>query len=592
MLRSFNIKSKLLFLAIITLVLLLTITSLFFYMQKKSNKIYEATRDADLLKIMILQSRKNEKDFLLFELSNKQFFETGKSKFIDSFSNTIVEANKTLEKISENEVINDKELVANLETITSYFNSYRQSFTTLVNKLKEKGFKDYGEIGKMRRAIHNVEDAIKNFNGLLVHMLTLRRHEKDYLLRKDVKYLDKFNAEIKRFENSILQTKGVAKQQQKNLLELLKKYQSTFASVVAFDKEIGFTEKNGLKQVLQQDILKIEPALEAIIEKIRVNAGATMAKSQTIIVILIVIIVVLIIIFLTQILSSITKSLTYSNQVIKKLSEGDLSAVIDVKNKDELGLMLRNLNTMAEKLRQIISSIYSTADQITSSSQQLNGVSQEISTSANQQASSAENASSMIEQVNASILQNAENAIETENISKEASNGIASIKKQSQVSVETNKQIADKIQIINEIAFQTNILALNAAVEAARAGEQGKGFAVVAIEVRKLAERSKQAANEIVDMTSKSLNATTQTNQKLEEMLPMVEKTTKLVEEITFSSKEQSQSAKSIKTSIKSLNESTQQNAMVSEEMASSAEELSAQAEQLRSMISFFKVND
>ena len=591
MLKNLRIRSKLLFLAIITLLFLLVISFLFFFMQNRSDNIYQAKEKADHLKIITLKLQQNEKDFLLRELSNKQFYEISQSKYITDFTNNLAEATKTIDSIRKN-IVSDEKIISDLNTITGLVNDYQKHFANLVLLLREKGFKDYGKIGDMRKAIHNVEEAISNSNELLVHMLSLRRHEKDYLLRKDLKYYDKFNKEVNLFEQSITNAGNFSEQQKTELLSLLKNYKSTFEIVIQYDKKIGFTENDGLRGTLRQEIHKIEPATDDIIRLIKAAANQTMIRLESIILTLIAIMVIVIVAFLSQILSSVSKSLNYSNKIIKNLSAGDLSTEIKVKNKDELGLMLINLKEMSAKIKQIISAVYEAADMITSSSQHLNYVSQDISSSTSEQAFSTENASSIIAEISTSIIQNSQNSEKTKSLSRDTNLNISLLKKQSLAAVEMNKQIADKIQIINDIAFQTNILALNAAVEAARAGEQGKGFAVVAGEVRKLAERSATAANEIVGIADKSLDATRQTNKNLEEMLPMIEKTTKLVEEITFACTQQGDNAQTINSSIQQLNESTQKNALTSEEMASNAEELAAQAEQLRNVIRFFKVKN
>ena len=165
------------------------------------------------------------------------------------------------------------------------------------------------------------------------------------------------------------------------------------------------------------------------------------------------------------------------------------------------------------------------------------------------------------------------------------------VNEQAGMSVQGSREIADKIQIINDIAFQTNILALNAAVEAARAGEHGKGFAVVAAEVRKLAERSKTAAEEIVELTQSSLSLAEQAGSKLGEMLPEIEKTSQLVQEIAAASAEQNNGVNQVNSAFQLLSSITQENASIAEEMASSSKELEQQAQQMRDKISYFKVD-
>ncbi len=322
------------------------------------------------------------------------------------------------------------------------------------------------------------------------------------------------------------------------------------------------------------------------------ESTALLTKSLLIILTLIAIILSLtIILILTgRIMTQLGGEPSEVAEISRKVSEGDLTDSSQT-NRRSTGIYKSMLN-MSINLRNIVSNIRDAAIQIASASEQLTNGSQEISTAANEQASSVEEVSSTIEQMTSSIQQNSDNAIQTEKISKSASDGILSVTRLSLEALEMNKQISDKIQIINEIAFQTNILALNAAVEAARAGEHGKGFAVVAAEVRKLAEKSGKAANEIVEFAQKSLQATEKNNKALNEMLPQVEKTTQLVREITASSTEQSNGANQVNDSVQQLNNITQQNASSSEEMASNAEELAAQAQQLREIINFFKFDD
>jgi len=197
-----------------------------------------------------------------------------------------------------------------------------------------------------------------------------------------------------------------------------------------------------------------------------------------------------------------------------------------------------------------------------------------------------------MEEMVSNIQQNTDNARQTEVISGKATASMLEMSKIGKESFDSIKTIAEKITIINDIAFQTNLLALNAAVEAARAGEHGRGFAVVAAEVRKLAERSKLAADEIENLSKNSLKITEQTRVSLDALVPEIQKTSLLVQEIAAASVEQNTGADQINSAIQQLSVVTQQNAASSEEMASSAEELSSQAESLKDVVSFFKTGE
>jgi methyl-accepting chemotaxis protein len=197
-----------------------------------------------------------------------------------------------------------------------------------------------------------------------------------------------------------------------------------------------------------------------------------------------------------------------------------------------------------------------------------------------------------MEQMLTNIEQNTENAQQTETISVAASQGINNVAVAAKGSLDSVIEISEKINIINDIAFQTNLLALNAAVEAARAGEQGKGFAVVAAEVRRLAERSKIAADEIVTLSDNTKKVTEEAGGLMQKIMPDIDKTSKLVQEITAASLEQSSGANQVSHTLQQLSSITQQNASASEELASSAEELASQAGDLKELISYFKINN
>jgi methyl-accepting chemotaxis protein len=289
----------------------------------------------------------------------------------------------------------------------------------------------------------------------------------------------------------------------------------------------------------------------------------------------------------------ITRGINKSVEFAETISNGDLTLNIEkayLKRNDEIGQLSRSLQFMVDKLREIVATIQAGANNILSASIQISSSSQQMSQGSNEQASSTEEVSSSMEQMVANIQQNTDNSKQAEKI---ALVGTESIKRGSDAtikSVESMKQIADKVKIIGDIAFQTNILALNAAVEAARAGEHGKGFAVVAAEVRKLAERSRIAADEIDGLTKNGVKEAEDAGLLLSDIVPEIEKTARLVQEIAAASIEQNSGAEQINNAIQQLNVVVQQNAASSEELASSSEEMSSQAEQLAESVAFFKV--
>jgi len=272
----------------------------------------------------------------------------------------------------------------------------------------------------------------------------------------------------------------------------------------------------------------------------------------------------------------------------QNVADGDLTVAIKARSdKDELMLAL---SEMVSRLLDVVKNVKASAENVNAGSAEMATGSQEMSQGASEQAASAEQVAASIEEMTANIRQNMENSLETEKIALKAA---ADAQKSGQAvseTVEAMSNIAQKILIIEEISRQTNLLALNAAIEAARAGEHGKGFAVVASEVRKLAERSQQAAGEINTLSVSSVSVAKSAGNLLREMVPNIEKTAELIQEIAAASREQDSGADQIGKAIQQLDIVIQQNAAAAEETASTAEELSAQAELMAHTIDYFQV--
>lgn len=362
-----------------------------------------------------------------------------------------------------------------------------------------------------------------------------------------------------------------------------------------FKAIINAGEEQGKIKYLEGDTKKLlyfqyVPGIDAyvVIDYLQSEVSSLIITNIIYLTVILLVAVALLILIIRYVSRSITVPLARSVEFAQQLANGNLSANIEIEQKDEIGTLAKALKEMITKIDLVVSDIIRGANEIAGASHHVSDTSLQLSKSATEQAASVEEVSSTMEEMVSNIEHNTLNANNTKQVSQLVYTNIRDVNQSTIESVQANEAIAQKINIINEIAQQTNILSLNAAVEAARAGEQGKGFAVVATEVRKLAEISRTSAKQIINLSNSSLNLTGKVGQQMEQIAPEVQKTSELVEEISSSSDEQLKGAEQVNEAMQQLNQITQQNASSSEELAASSEQLTSQAENLKQIVGFF----
>ena len=275
-------------------------------------------------------------------------------------------------------------------------------------------------------------------------------------------------------------------------------------------------------------------------------------------------------------------------EVSEYLADGDLTIEITNKRKDEIGRLYRAIGGMSGRLRDVVANIRMATDEVNTGSRNVSESSNALSEGSSKQAASVEETSASVEEMSSQIKQNADNAIQTEKIGQAVAQQAKQTRETVSEAVTAIREISERINVVDEIARSINMLALNAAIEAARAGDAGKGFAVVAGEVRKLAERSRDAAAEITELAGSTVSTAEAAGESLDSLVPDIQKTSELVQEISATSREQSAGSEEITKAVMTLDQVIQGNAAAAEELASTAQTLAYQSNSLEDTIDYF----
>ncbi len=450
---------------------------------------------------------------------------------------------------------------------------------------------------ELANEMHNCISEISiNMRNILVDGDALRRREYD---QRIVNWREKYGVCLKRMEELTAQDDSKAFQ----LLHRVKAAVDTARPVDSKVIELSLAGKDA--EAIEVLNKQARPAIRSLLNAIeelaayqkernqeRFEAAESSYRHARALMLGVGSLAMVLAILITALLArAITLPMRQAVEIADRLAGGDLTMTVQSHGGDETGQLLTAMGSMVAKLKEIVGEVTAAADNVAAGSTELSASAESMSQGATEQAAAAEEASASMEQMSSNIRQNADNALQTERIAVKSSTDAEEGGRTVAQTVGAMKEIAVKINIIEEIARQTNLLALNAAIEAARAGEHGKGFSVVASEVRKLAERSQLAAASIAQLSSSSVQVAETAGAMLSKMVPDIKRTAELVQEISAASREQDTGAEQINKAMQQLDQVIQQNASAAEQMSSTAEELSSQAEQLQSSIAFFKVS-
>jgi methyl-accepting chemotaxis protein len=461
-----------------------------------------------------------------------------------------------------------------------------------------------GDIGKIST---QYQRARVNIRGLLLEAGS-ESDKKNY-----VNNINQYNKDISetlnRFEKSLQNEE--AKLTFNSLKTHLEEYRPIEERIISLalanQTELAFEALKGaanITNLINDEIQKLFDMKVADGEReSELNTKATISTITTMIIIVIIAMAVAVVLGLT-ISNTISRPVKDLVDAADQLAEGDLDIRIDVKTKDEIGMLAASFQKMSDNLNDVMTHIASASEQVAAGSKQVSDSSISLSQGATEQASSVEQLTASLEEISTQTTHNAGSANQANEIAETARNnaiqGNAQMKEMLEAMDEINEasnSISKIIKVIDEIAFQTNILALNAAVEAARAGQHGKGFAVVAEEVRNLAERSANAAKETTAMIEGSIKKVeggtkiaNETALALNQIVEGVARVAALVHEIATASNEQAIGISQVNQGIMQVSSVVQTNSATSEESAAASEELSSQAALLKEQVSRFKL--
>ncbi len=529
-----------------------------------------------------LMSLKESKNSMMIDMrSSQQSLGDNQKRFLKKFEDKLSSNVEMINNFQELENSYSYGISKQLSLLKSMHLDYNKKIPVYIQRFHERGFGNYGVTGRMQEICEELSNNLTSQRNQ-IDILTIISNEKKYLLFSDLAYLESIKeaiADLKRRNNST------------SVRQKLDEYGQLLNRVVEIDKTVGLDNKSGIRGELFTLSNKMDNTIDEMLIVINQKSESGRSRTMWLIFGMIFIGIFISIIISAWVIWGVSKSIKITLNTISEFANGNLNSHVSYESKDEIGDLMINFTGIIHRFRDIVSTVVASSNHIASASAELTSSSHIMSESASEQASTAEEVSSSMEEMAANIDQNTANARETEKISSKGAGEIEESNMLVQKTLESMKEIIQDISIIDEISRQTNLLALNAAVEAARAGEHGKGFAVVAGEIRRLAERSQKAAEDINQKSSHGIEMAETSKKMLANLVPEIKKTAELVKDISAASAEQNNGAEQVNGAIQNLNQIVQQNAAISEEMSASSQELQDMALKMIEIVSFFKIS-
>lgn len=570
MLRNYSIKQRLIgsgFILVLGLIMILAL------------KMYQASQVAELSQARLLVEQMNT-EVLMLRGHEKDFMLRGRTSYLERFENTM----STLRGLSRNlrTVMDNQNIDTRLaRSFDQNLNDYEERFNIFVSTSERVGLNsESGLYGEMRAAASDVEQAISSTNSssLETQLLMLRRHEKDFMLRGDLEYADRFNSDVRQF-SAPAAARGA-----------FEDYVNSFNAYVTGQQEIGLSENEGIKGVMRGAVHGTETDLETLDTELVETLAAK--QTQLSVMVFVVFLLVLTVVLGGNLLLglSIVRPVEKIRSTISNIAQdSNLTIRLEEEGKDELTAMSHDFNSMIERFNSLITGLHSTSSALAAAAQELEHVSDNVTRVAGDQEQQTNMIATAITQMSSAIQEVARHAQDAAGSAQEADDeataGSTTVSKsveaieqltlsvqgtaeRLQILNDRASEITDVVQVIENIAEQTNLLALNAAIEAARAGEQGRGFAVVADEVRNLAANTKESTSTIHETTQRLLRGAT------EAMEAMEVSQTQAGESVELSKSSGAAFAK-VSTSVSSVADLNIQISTATEEQASVAEDVS-----------------